>query len=104
MNALLDDMADEDDEVTRKRMLRQVKRFAFDPLLHPDTRMAASQMWTKLLDLARQKDLGPGAPQTLTDAIARATDFCRAAGAKVMVPAFYAAFDLGPPPEATPPG
>ena len=97
MNELLDALADEDDETTRKRMLRQVKKFAFDPNLHPDTRMSASQLWAKLLDMARAKDLGPGTPLTLATAIARATDFCRAAGAKVMVPAFYAAFDLGDP-------
>lgn len=97
MNDLLDQLADEDDETTRKRMLRQVKKFAFDPNLHPDTRMSASQLWAKLLDMQRAKDLGPGIPQTLALAIERATDFCRAAGLKVMVPAFYAAFDLGDP-------
>lgn len=95
MNELLDEMADEDDEVTRKRMLRQMKKFAFDPELHPDTRMSASQLWAKLLDMARAKDLGPGIPVTLEAAIIRCTDFLRACGAKVAVPAFYAAFDLG---------
>lgn len=95
MNELLDQLADEDDDATRKRMLRQVKRFAFDPNLHPDTRMSASQLWAKLLDMQRSKDLGPGVPLTLGAAIVRATDFCRAAGPKVMVPAFYAAFNLG---------
>lgn len=98
MNALLDALSDEDDDTTRKRMLRQVKRFAFDPHLHPDTRMSASQLWTKLLEMQRQKEVGPSVPQTLDSAIERATDFCRAAGAKVMVPAFYKAFELGEPP------
>jgi hypothetical protein len=103
MNAMLDEVADEDDDVTRKRMLRQFKRFAFDPLLHPDTRMAASQGWTKLLDMARAKDLGPGIPLTLAAAIERCTDFLKACGAKVAIPSFYAAFDLGPVPDAPEP-
>jgi len=98
MSAMLDDLADEDDEVTRKRMLRQVKKFAFDPTLHPDTRMSASQLWAKLLDMQRAKDLGPGIPTTLEMAINRATDFLRACGPKVAVPAFYRAFDLGEAP------
>ena len=95
MNTMLDDLSDEDDEVTRKRMLKQVKRFAFDPNLHPDTRMSASQLWAKLLDMQRSKDLGPGVPVTFELAVKRCTDFLRACGAKVAVPSFYAAFDLG---------
>jgi hypothetical protein len=98
MSDMLDEVASSDDvEETRKRMLRQVQRFAFDPTLHPDTRMSASQLWAKLVDMQRAKDLGPGKPLTLADAIARATDFCMAAGPNVMVPAFYAAFNLENP-------
>lgn len=97
LDEMLDELANEDDDKTRDRMLRQVKRFAFDPDLHPDTRMSASQLWTKLLDMKRAKDLGPGVPKTLEAAIARCTDFLRACGAKVAVPSFYAAFELGDP-------
>lgn len=99
MNEMLDGLADEDDDATRKRMLRQMKRFAFDPALHPDTRMSASTLWAKLLDMQRAKDLGPGVPLTLAAAIERCTEFLRACGAKVAVPSFYAAFDLGDPDE-----
>jgi transposase-like protein len=99
MNEMLDELADEDDETTRKRMLRQVKKFAFDPNLHPDTRMSASQLWAKLLDMQRSKDLGPGKPLTFDAAVLRATEFLQACGAKVAVPAFYKAFDIGEPPD-----
>jgi hypothetical protein len=92
LNEMLDEVADEDDEVTRKRMLRQTKRFAFDPTLHTDTRMTASQLWAKLLDMARAKDLGPGRPLTEADATARARDLDRACGVKVAVAALFAAF------------
>jgi len=97
MSQMLDDLADEDDDLTRKRMLKQVKRFAFDPSLHPDTRMSASQLWAKLLDMARTKDLGPGKPLTLAAAIERCTDFLNACGPHVYVPAFYAASGLEMP-------
>jgi hypothetical protein len=97
MNELLDELEGEDDDKTRERMLKQLRRFAFDSTLHPDTRMSASQLWTKLLDMKRAKDLGPGVPVTLAAAIERCTEFLRACGAKVAVPAFYAAFDLGDP-------
>lgn len=104
IDKMLDELSsEEDNEVVRKKMLKQVQRFAFDPRLHPDTRMSASQLWAKLIDLARGKSLGPGKPLTLVEAISRATDFCKAAGAKVMVPAFYAAFDLPVEPASSTP-
>jgi len=91
----LDELSDSDDiEQTRRRLLKQTQRFVFDPRLHPDTRMSASTLWTKLVDMARAKDLGPGKPLTLAEAIERATDFLRACGAAVAVPAFYKAFNL----------
>lgn len=98
MNQMLDDLADEDDDVTRKRMLKQFKRFAFDPLLHPETRMQASQGWTKLHEMARQKDLGPGKPLTYEAARARGIDFFKALGLKLATDCFLSAF-----PELTPP-
>lgn len=95
MSQMLDELADcEDDEVTRKRMLKQTQRFAFDPSLHPDTRMSASQLWAKLVDMAKAQDLGPGVPLTLEAAVERATDFLKACGPTVAVPAFYKAFNL----------
>jgi hypothetical protein len=102
LSGMLDVLADSDDiEATRRRLLKQTQRFVFDPSLHADTRMSASTLWTKLVDMARAKDLGPGKPLTLADAIARATDFLKACGAAVAVPAFYAAFDLTDPTPAS---
>jgi hypothetical protein len=92
MNEMLDGLADEDDETTRKRMLRQVKRFAFDPTLHTDTRMTATQLWAKLLDMARAKDLGPGKPLTALDATARVRDVDVAVGVRIAVAGLFAAF------------
>ncbi len=88
MAGMLDEMADSEDvETTRKRMLRQTQRFIFDPSLHPDTRMSASQLWAKLVEMARAKDLGPGKPLTLAVAIERCEDFMTACGPAVYVPA-----------------
>jgi len=94
MSEMLDQLADEDDDITRKRMLRQVKRFAFDPNLHPDTRMSASQLWAKLLDMQRAKDLGPGVPLTIVNAVERVTDFDKACGVKIAVSALFRAFPV----------
>ena len=101
MAQMLDDLGDSEDvEETRKRLLKQTQRFVFDPSLHPDTRMSASQLWTKLVDMARAKDLGPGKPLTLAEAIERCADFLRACGPAVYVAAFNLV--LGPePPQAS---
>jgi hypothetical protein len=81
----------DDDEVSR-RLLRQCVRFAFDPKLHPDTRMSASQMWTKLRDQAKARNLGPGAPKTYEDAVRRYTDLTVAVDIDVAVAGVVAAF------------
>lgn len=94
LGELLDELEDADDETTRKQMLRQVKRFAFDPQLHADTRMSASQLWAKLVDMQRAREQGPGVPMTFAAAKQRCVDFLKACGAKVAVPAFYEAFNL----------
>lgn len=94
LGEMMDEIADEDDDKTRERMLRQVKRFAFDPDLHPDTRMSASTLWAKLSDMKRAKDLGPGVPMTFDAAVSRATDFLLACGIKVAVAAFCRAFNI----------
>ena len=87
----MDDIDSLDDAETHKRLLKQALRFAFNPKLHPDTRMSASQMWSKLRDQARAKDLGPGAPLTLEDAVARMLDMHTAAGVRVVLGAILAA-------------
>lgn len=88
---------DVDDEETRKRMIREVRRIAFDTEKHPDTRMSATQLWVKLKDMAKDHTLGPGKPLTYADALARATDFLRAIGAKMAIEAMYAAFEVEAP-------
>lgn len=96
MNAMIDELAGDDStdvEETRKRMIAQVKRWVFDPLLTPDTRMSAATLWAKLVDMQRAKDLGPGKPLTQADAIERASDFSIACGPLIMTVALFRAFD-----------
>jgi len=69
----LDDLDDLDDEETRKRLLREVKKLAFGADTHPDTKLSATQVWLKLKDMAKAKDLGPGRPLTRAVALQRLT-------------------------------
>jgi len=108
MAALTDDKAT--DEQVSSAMLKQCIRFAFDPNLHPDTRMSASQMWAKLKERQREKQLGPRAPMTFEAASRRMADLMIAAGAKVTTAAIHLAFEVSDegrqvppqPPEAAP--
>jgi len=90
-DVLSDNMSDED---AQKRLQKQALLFAFDPKLHPDTRMSASQMWQKLRDAAKAKNLGPGAPKTFEDAVARMSDLMVAVGAQVTLAAVNIAFNV----------
>ncbi len=92
MAALTDDKAT--DEQVSTAMLKQCIRFAFDPNLHPDTRMSASQMWAKLKERQREKQLGPRAPMTFEAASRRMADLMIAAGAKVTTAALHLAFEV----------
>jgi hypothetical protein len=80
-----------------KLLLRQALKFATDPDLHPDTRMSASQMWHKLKDMTRAKDLGPGVPKTRADAVARVRDVLITVGPEITVEAVHAAFEIKGP-------
>jgi hypothetical protein len=94
------DLATLDDEEVQRRMLRQCIAFAFDTALHPDTRMSASQMWGKLRDQAKTKDLGPGVPTTFQMGVERLADLHRAVGVKMVLAAVNLAFpDVGGPDE-----
>jgi hypothetical protein len=96
MEALTGD--DVDDEVVQKKMLKQCIRFAFDPNLHPDTRMSASTLWGKLKSQQREKQLGPQVPITFDAGVARLADMLRACGSKMVLAAFnlvYEATDEG---------
>jgi hypothetical protein len=90
---------DLDDADVHKRLLKQCIRFAFDPNLHPDTRMSASTMWAKLKDLQKARDLGPGKPMTFETAVSRMCDLMQAAGPEITLAAVNAAFDVKDPNE-----
>jgi hypothetical protein len=92
MASLTDDKAT--DEQVSSAMLKQCIRFAFDPNLHPDTRMSASQMWAKLKERQREKQLGPRAPLTFEAATRRLADLMIAAGAKLTTAALHLAFEV----------
>lgn len=87
----LDDLTDDD---VHKRLLKQCLTFAFNSKLHPDTRMSASQMWAKLRDQAKSKDLGPGVPLLFEDAVERARDLMVAMGPEITLAAVNLAFTV----------
>lgn len=91
-NSLAD--LDLDDEATRKKLLREVKRIAFDPEAHPDTRLSATQVWLKLKDMARSRELGPGQPLTRMAAVARLKDLLSVIGLDISLDALIASFGM----------
>ena len=85
---------DLDDEETRKKLLREVKRIAFDTNAHPDTRLSATQVWLKLKDMAKTRELGPGVPLTRAAAVARLKDLFLAVGLDLVLEALLLAFGI----------
>jgi hypothetical protein len=85
---------DLDDEETRKKLLREVKRIAFDVEAHPDTRLSATQVWLKLKDMAKTRELGPGVPLTREAAVTRLKDLISAVGLELAVEALLLAFGI----------
>lgn len=85
---------DLDDEETRKKLLREVKRIAFDPNAHPDTRLSATQVWLKLKDMAKTRELGPGVPLTHAAATGRLKDLHMAVGLEMALEALLLAFGI----------
>jgi len=83
-----------DDETIQKKLSKQALVFAFRADLHPDTRMSASQMYYKLKDMAKAKDLGPGRPKTFALALVRATECVRAWGPELTMAAIHEAFTV----------
>lgn len=95
INDTIESFANEnDDDLTRHRMLVEIKRIFFDTRLHPDTRMSASQIWIKLKDMMRAKELGPGKPMTAELAVDRMVDVMLALGSTLTIKALYKAFHL----------
>lgn len=99
-----------DDEGIHRMLLKQCLTFAFRADLHPDTRMSASQLWAKLKDMAKAKDLGPGKPKTFADGVARLKELLTACGPTMVLAAVHEAFEVttdaakddeGPPPGGT---
>jgi hypothetical protein len=88
------DVVDLDDEEIRKRLLKGVIRIALDPKTHVDTRLSASVIWTKLKDMARVQDLGPGKPMTRVVAIERLSELCAAVGPEIALAAMQKAFNI----------
>jgi hypothetical protein len=100
--AAMVDMAVEsgDDERIQKLLIKQCIVFALRSDLHPDTRMSASQMWGKLRDMAKAKDLGPGKPKTRKDAVERTRDVLVAVGPEITLEAVHLAFHVKEAPDA----
>jgi len=84
----------ENDEETRKKLLRIIKNIAFNQRTHPDTRITAIQAWTKLRDIARTKELGPGLPLSEEDVLNRLTRIYRAVGPKLAIKALEMTFQI----------
>lgn len=98
-NTSLQDL-DLDDDETRKILLREVKKLAFSPLTSPDTRLSATQVWLKLKDMAKSRELGPGKPLTHATALSRLVALLRAVGAEFALAAMYEAFNVKEAPDA----
>jgi len=94
LGADLDSMDGLDDEVVRTRMLKSLRKLAFDSLTNNDTRLTAMSLWFKLKDIASIKALGPGVPMTPELAIARLKDLLAACGIAVAIKAAIEAFSL----------
>lgn len=95
LSGMLDRIEENEDDIeSQKLMLRQVKRMAFDLRLHPDTRMSAMQLWTKLRDTVTSRILGPGKPLTREAALDRLVMLFEAVGPLLAVEAMNKAFGI----------
>lgn len=92
--------ADEDENSIRRRIIAVARGFALNPELHPDTRLSASQVYMKLKDALKAKELGPGKPLTKEQAISRLSSLLRATGPDLALEALTRAFNLERPTNA----
>jgi hypothetical protein len=83
-----------DDAEVHRRLLRQSLTFAFDSKLHPDTRMSASQLWAKLKEQTKSRNLGPGAPVSFESGVSRLSELMVACGPTMTLAAVNSAFDV----------
>jgi DNA-binding Lrp family transcriptional regulator len=82
-----------DDEI-RNKLLRQVQMTAFDPKVSAQTRLDAAQVWVKLRDISREKELGPGNPLTEEDVVDRLIRIMKACGPGPVIKALERAFKM----------
>ena len=87
----IDDIDITDDQM-QKKLLKQVQLMAFDPSLHPDTRLNAINIYAKVKDIARAKDLGPGPPRSQDEIIERLVRILRGVGPTLSIKAVHYAF------------
>jgi transposase-like protein len=85
----------ENDDKIRRKLMSQVLKFANDPLLSSESRLNATQVWVKLKDIVRQKDLGPGPPKTKDEALERLAKLMKGVGPKISILALEVAFGKG---------
>lgn len=88
----MSDVLDLDDEEIRKKLLRGVIKIALTPGTHPDTQLSATTVWSKLKDMARVAELGPGKPVDRKTAVARLSDLDTACGLDIAIDALLTAF------------
>lgn len=94
---MIEQLEEMDDAAIQKKLAKQALAFAFNQSLHPDTRMSASQMYYKLRDMSKAKDLGPGNPVTFADGVARLADLFRACGPEMVMAGVNEAFTVKEP-------
>lgn len=82
-----------DDEDTQKKLLKEIRKIALGVGMHPDTRLSAIQVWAKLKDIAKSKEIGPGNPKTEEEVILRLVRLMQAVGPKLVIKALEAAFE-----------
>lgn len=81
-----------DDLEIQKKLMKEVRSIAFNPLNHPDVRLSAITIWAKLKDLEKTKDLGPGPPRKKEDIIERLVRLMKGVGPKIVLESIEVAF------------
>jgi hypothetical protein len=99
-----DDFEEEitDDQDTQRKLLKEVRKLALGAGVHPDTRLSAIQVWAKLKDIAKAKDIGPGLPKTEEDIIFRLVRIMQGVGPTLVLKAIEQAFERINPDDKAP--
>jgi hypothetical protein len=91
---------EEMDGDTRRKFLKALRIAAFDMNLSPDTRFTAMQLYLKIKDAIRAKELGPGVPLTHETALSRLVLLFSAVGIELVNEAHLLAFSPKESPNA----